>query len=77
MILTLPVGRNRVFRPWHRLYGEERLPRLLEGIAVLKKEFWLKDDENRWVIATELAALSKDPVVHCYGLGLYVLQPTP
>ncbi len=74
MLLTIPVGTDRVFPPLHRVYGEDRLPKLLSGWSVEKKEFWLKDNLNRWVLAEESVALNKEPVQHCYGLGLFVLR---
>jgi SAM-dependent methyltransferase len=74
MLLTIPVGRDKVFTPLHRVYGQERLPKLLEGWKVLKKEFWIKDDQNRWICVDESVALNKEPVEHCYGLGLFVLR---
>ena len=74
MLLTIPVGKDRVFAPLHRVYGEKRLPILLAGLDVLKKEFWLKDELNRWTRIEEPEALRKEPLEHCYGLGLFVLR---
>jgi len=34
MILTIPVGRDQICGPYHRIYGEDRLPRLLDGFGV-------------------------------------------
>lgn len=31
MILTVPVGQDAVFAPFHRVYGEQRLPKLLKA----------------------------------------------
>ena len=75
MLLTIPVGRDRVFSPLHRVYGQTRLPKLLEKYDVIRKEFWVKDALNKWVSVEESVALTKEPVVHCYGLGLFVLRP--
>lgn len=74
MLLTIPIGRDKVFAPLHRIYGEERLPRLFQGWEVLKKEYWIKNTDNRWIIADELVVLNKEPLEHCYGLGLFVLR---
>ena len=59
MLLTVPVGRDGVFLPLHRVYGKKRLPRLLEGFQVEHSEFWVKDSENRW-IASDEASFSDD-----------------
>jgi SAM-dependent methyltransferase len=73
MLLTLPVGRDQVFNPLHRVYGQDRLPKLLEGWKIQKNEFWVKDSLNRWITVEQSVALSMKPVKHCYGLGLFVL----
>jgi len=36
VFLTIPLGQDVVHRPWHRVYGRDRLPRLLEGFEVVK-----------------------------------------
>ena len=74
MILTIPVGRDRIFYPLHRVYGEKRLPRLLQGWEVVKKEYWVKNNLNRWICVEELAAFNKEALEYCYGLGLFVLR---
>lgn len=73
MLLTIPVGRDRFIPHLHRVYGEKRLPILLQGWEIMKKEYWIKDDFNRWICVQESVALNKEPVEHCYGLGLFVL----
>src|SRR5437763_15137245 len=42
-LLTVPVGQDMVCAPQHRIYGTERLPRLLEHHAVLEEQYWHKD----------------------------------
>lgn len=74
MLLTIPVGRDAVFAPLHRVYGAERLPRLLEGFTVESREYWLKDGGNRWVASGEMAALAFSPRERLYGLGCFVLR---
>jgi len=74
MILTIPVGQDAVFAPLHRVYGRERLPRLLERWEVKRKEYWAKDSQNRWILADESTALGWKSSSACYGLGLFVLQ---
>lgn len=74
MIMTIPVGQDRVFFPMHRVYGSIRLPQLLNGWRVIDKEFWVKSTHNRWIMVDEIDALQREPVVHCYGLGFFVLE---
>lgn len=74
MILTLPCGRDRVFKPLHRVYGEKRLSIILNGYEILKSEFWIKDKSNKWIMGDRQNVLSKEPSKHCYGLGLFILK---
>jgi SAM-dependent methyltransferase len=74
MLLTLPVGRDAVFMPYHRVYGRSRLPQLLERWAVKEKEFWAKTGDNVWVRVDEAEALAQEASDHYYGLGLFVLE---
>ena len=74
MLLTIPVGRDAVFAPLHRVYGRERLPRLLDKWIIEKKEFWVKDDQNHWISVEESVALDREPTRLCYSLGCFVLR---
>jgi SAM-dependent methyltransferase len=80
-LVTLPCGRDLVASPWHRVYGKDRLPRLLSGLRVEKELYWIKDEENRWVATDRNTALDFVPVVHpsdphqcSYGLAGFVLS---
>jgi hypothetical protein len=75
MLLTIPVGRDTVFAPLHRVYGVERLPKLLEKYFIEKKEFWVKDEQNRWISVDEKEALDRQPLRLLYGLGCFALRP--
>jgi SAM-dependent methyltransferase len=74
MLLTIPVGSDAVFAPWHRVYGPERLPRLVQGFNVESREFWLKDPENRWARSEERIALAAPSRERLYGLGCFALR---
>jgi len=69
MLLTLPVGRDCVFHPYHRIYGELRLPRLIEQYRIISQQFWIKDDYNRWYTVSREEAVSFKPQESIYGLG--------
>lgn len=76
MILTVPVGKDSVFSPLHRVYGEVKLSRLLEGFEVMEKEFWSKPDgSNTWARVGEDEAMAVQPSRSFYALGLMVLRP--
>jgi len=81
MLLTIPVGQDAVFAPLCRVYGVRRLPRLLKGYKVEKEAFWVKDSQNRWVLAEKEVALnfkasagSWNPLKNVYALGCFVLK---
>ena len=74
MLLTIPVGRDTIIAPLHRVYGRERLPALLDGWIVENKAYWVKDDRNLWISADESTALDSVPTKFYYSLGCFVLR---
>ena len=81
MLLTVPVGRDAVFAPMTRIYGNERLPRLVRGFTIETEDYWTKDDSNRWIpcsretaLLLEVSAGADDPLENFYGLGCLVLR---
>jgi SAM-dependent methyltransferase len=75
MLLTIPVGVDGVFAPRHRVYGEERLPRLLERFDVSDEVYWRKDAADRWRRAPRGDALREPGSPTSYALGLFRLTP--
>jgi Caenorhabditis protein of unknown function, DUF268 len=74
MIMTIPVGRDLVCAPLHRIYGHERLPRLLEGYAVQEAQYWLRDSRaSAWSQVDREDALQTQGSEWFYALGLLVL----
>jgi hypothetical protein len=74
MIMTIPVGRDLVCAPLHRIYGHERLPRLLEGYSVLEAQYWRRDPSAAaWIEVDKDDALRTDGSEWFYALGLLVL----
>jgi SAM-dependent methyltransferase len=75
MLLTLPLGRDGVFRPYHRVYGATRLPRLLETFSVQEESCWAKRDGKRWEEVSRETAIAEEASASYYALGLFVLRP--
>lgn len=62
MILTIPVGVDAVVGYYHRVYGPNRLPRLLENYAVLRERYWVKaDNDSQWLSCSKERALAEVP----------------
>jgi hypothetical protein len=80
MLLTIPAGQDAIFAPRHRVYGNERLPRLLDGYIVEKEAFWVKHQAARWMPCDKDTALNFGASVHggplenVYALGCFVLR---
>jgi SAM-dependent methyltransferase len=74
MLLTIPVGQDATVVPLHRIYGQRRLPQLLQGFAIERKEYWTKDKENRWVRLSEDKALAQEHTRYSYALGCFVIR---
>jgi SAM-dependent methyltransferase len=73
MLLTIPVGQDATIAPLHRIYGTERLPLLLNKFRVETREYWMKDNQNRWVAVVEGKALNQELRPNIYALGCFVL----
>ena len=71
-ILTIPVGRDLVCAPQHRIYGERRLPRLLEPYRVVEQQFWRRS-ADAWGQTDRDVALATQGSRSFYSLGLFVL----
>jgi hypothetical protein len=81
MLLTIPIGQDAIFSQMCRVYGKKRLPLLLSGYTIKKEQYWIKDDNNRWVIAdkeialnTKASAGSWNPLKNYYALGCFALR---
>jgi hypothetical protein len=75
MLLTIPVGRDGVYPPYHRVYGRERLPRLVEGFALAEEAYFAKvGGRNVWQRVDKDVALDVQGSESFYAIGLFVLR---
>jgi SAM-dependent methyltransferase len=81
LLMTAPCGRDAVFAPLCRVYGEARLPQLLAPFRIEKEQYWQKDSSNHWVDCSRESALrfeasagSWDASRNIYALGCFVLR---
>ena len=81
VIMTAPCGTDAVMAPWCRVYGQERLPKLLAPFLIERECYWIKDHENRWVETSKEKALNyaprhdpANPHGCSYALGGFVLR---
>ena len=75
MVLTIPVGLDAVYAPLHRIYGEERLPRLLEHWDIGEESYWAKPTGGRFEPVSRDVALAETGSTAYYALGLFVVTP--
>ena len=74
MLLTIPVGLDAVFSPKHRIYGTERLPKLLQGWETIEERYVKKSDVVRlWEETSQEHALATAGSKTFYSIGLFVL----
>jgi hypothetical protein len=71
--VTIPVGRDVVHMPWHRVYGPERLPQFLQGFTIKRSCFWAKKPWGPWYETTLKHALDHPISIHRYALGQFLL----
>lgn len=74
LFLTIPVGEDVVHGSWHRVYGPERLPRLLNGFEVTKSRFLIKEPWGPWNECNREAALAYPRDIQRYALGEMILE---
>jgi SAM-dependent methyltransferase len=74
MIMTIPVGLDGLFSPFHRVYGQWRLPLLFRRYDTIEQEFWAKHDGERWQQCDSATALKVTGSVSFYALGLFLLE---
>jgi SAM-dependent methyltransferase len=74
LFLTVPVGRDTVHRPWHRVYGRERLPQLLQGFEIVGQRFLNKEPWGPWHEVSMDVALDHPKDVRRYALGHWILR---
>jgi hypothetical protein len=74
MVMTVPVGLDLVCRPWHRIYGVDRLPSLLSGYEIHEEQFWRKPPRQAfWEPTDREMAIATQGSESFYALGLFVL----
>lgn len=59
----------------HWVYGDERLPRLLEHWEVHEKSYWTKPTGPRLEPVTREQALAEEGSTSYYALALFVAMP--
>jgi len=73
MLMTTSVGKDKIVKGVHRIYGKERLSRLLENWTVKESEYWMKDSLNKWIEVPKETALNVEGNEHYTAVGLFVL----
>jgi SAM-dependent methyltransferase len=74
VLLTIPVGTDVVWRPWHRVYGKHRLGLLLDGFEVVRSRFLAKEPYGPWAEVAREAALAVPADLRRYALGELILS---
>ena len=75
MLLSIPVGRDGVYPPWHRVYGVERIAKLLDGWTIEEESYWAQVDGERYEPVSRESALAERGSAAYYALGLLKLSP--
>ena len=77
LILTVPAGQDAVYRPWHRVYGKERIRSLLSGFQIKKSAGYVKEPWGPWRRGTLDEALEFPATAIRYALAQMVLAVEP
>lgn len=78
-IFTIPVGdRTYVFAPWHKIYGPDRVEKLLAGWEILDQVFSAKSDgvDDYHPVSRDVAFSTgpQPPPHHYYAVGCFKLR---
>jgi hypothetical protein len=74
MVMTIPVGIDGVFLPNHRVYGTDRLSKLLSGFKIETQRYFAKTESKRfWAEVSKEEALATRSSGSFYSIGLFVL----
>jgi SAM-dependent methyltransferase len=75
LILTVPAGRDAVYKPWHRVYGTKRIPQLIEGFRIVGSQGYAKQQPwGPWRRTTLEEALEFPATSARYALAQMVLK---
>jgi SAM-dependent methyltransferase len=74
LILTVPAGKDAVYKPWHRVYGTQRIPRLIEGFEVIKSQGYVKQPWGPWRKSTLQEAIEYPATAVRYALAQMILK---
>lgn len=74
VFLTIPVGVDAVYKPWHRVYGKHRIAKLFDGFEIVRSRFFIKEPWDSWRQAEREEALEFPASVTRYALAQIVLQ---
>jgi len=73
LILTVPAGKDAVYKPWHRVYGRKRIGSLLSGFQIKSSAGFTKEPWGPWRRGTLEEALEFPATAARYGLAQLVL----
>ncbi len=56
LLLTLPFGKPKIVGASHRIYDGKSLRMLVDGLTLMKGEFYVKGDDGYWLLCEEREA---------------------
>lgn len=74
LFLTIPVGSDGVHRPWHRVYGGKRFPKLLAEFEIVQDRYFVKEPWGPWQQANQEQALDFPATASRYALAELFLR---
>lgn len=74
LILTVPAGKDAVYKPWHRVYGTKRIAQLLDGFRIVRSQSYVKEAWGPWRRTTLEEALEFPATAARYALAQMVLK---
>lgn len=75
ILITVPFGRAKIVRAFHRVYDGKRLRKLVDGLKITKAEFYVKNKSGYWLLCEESkaeltdATLTEEYAIACLNLS--------
>jgi len=73
LILTIPVGQYKVLPPYYRVYGFDRILKLIKHFSIEKEKYYLTNKDGYWYQCQCDEAYTINPTKDYFALGLFSL----
>lgn len=74
ILLTIPFGKEKILRPFTRIYDERRVKLITKDLIVEKEEYYFQDSNDDWFQLTKEEAAVTEATIYKFALCLLKLR---